>query len=139
MIGSFQVAGSQLAKVDLLTDKVNCCLALLVITINVDNSFVSSAAGGLRRRVSPRCPSPVPVPHPWDFVPRSESHVLSDAQAALQRPQSLLPFSPFFFLTYSLHIDRALEYKSETQLCSALKVLPWRECQSCDFPAGWSE
>lgn len=38
MIGSFEVMGSQSVKGDLLTDKVNCCLTLLVITIYVDNS-----------------------------------------------------------------------------------------------------
>lgn len=74
MIGSFQVAGSQSAKGDLLTDKVNCCLALLVLTIYVDNSFISSADGGLRRRVSPCCPIlPVLVPHPGISFPKQVS------------------------------------------------------------------
>lgn len=38
MIGSVEVAGLQPVKGDLLTDKVNCCPALAVITIYVDNS-----------------------------------------------------------------------------------------------------
>lgn len=37
MIGSFEAVGPQAVKGDPLTDKVNCCLVLLVITIYVDN------------------------------------------------------------------------------------------------------
>lgn len=44
--------------------------------------------------------------------------MLSNVEEALQRHQLLLPFSPFFFLTRSLHIDQGSECKSETRLCS---------------------
>lgn len=73
--------GSQSVKGELLTDKVNCCLALLLITIYVDNSWYSWRSRRFVMQGQPALPRPAPAvlgswerPFPWhvgrDFVPR---------------------------------------------------------------------
>lgn len=57
--GDWQLAGggSQSVKGELLTDKVNCCLALMLITIYVDNSWYSWRSRGFVMGVSDAAPS----------------------------------------------------------------------------------
>lgn len=44
--------------------------------------------------------------------------MLSNVEDALQRQRLLLPFFPFFFFTYSVHIDQGSEHKRGTRLWS---------------------
>lgn len=129
VIGSSEAVGHSLVKGELLTDKVNYCLALLLITIYVDNSWCSWRSWRFVTQGQPALPRPAPA-----VLGSGNSHSLGtwegrniclshDAEAALQRHQWLFTFFSCFFLLCSLHIDQGSEHESEAGLIPPLVFL----------------